>query len=44
METREAGAMELTAVVTAVEVLLSPLEWGGRDAWLGESARLVRAA
>ena len=36
--------MELTAVVTAVEVLLSPLEWGGRDAWLGESARLVRAA
>jgi DNA-binding CsgD family transcriptional regulator len=36
--------MDLAAVVAAVEVLLSPLEWGGRDAWLGESARRVRAA
>lgn len=42
--TREAGAMELAEVVAAVEVLLSPLEWGGRDPWLAESARRVRAA
>jgi len=36
--------MNLTAVVGAVEVLMSPLEWSSRDAWLGESLRRVRDA
>jgi DNA-binding CsgD family transcriptional regulator len=34
--------MDLAALVRAVEVLMSPLEWGGRDAWLEESLRRVR--
>mgnify|MGYP003296756773 CR=1 FL=1 len=36
--------MELAPLVRAVEVLMSPLEWGSRDAWLDESLRRVRAA
>ena len=36
--------MNLTAVIGAVEVLMSPLEWSSRDAWLGESLRRVRDA
>jgi DNA-binding CsgD family transcriptional regulator len=36
--------MELAAFVRAVEVLMSPLEWGSRDAWLDESVRRVREA
>ena len=36
--------MELAAFVRAVEVLMSPLEWGSRDAWLDESLRRVREA
>ena len=35
--------MDLAAVVEAVEVLMSPLEWGSREAWLAESLRRVRA-
>lgn len=35
--------MDLTALGRAVEVLMSPLEWGSRDAWLDESLRRVRA-
>jgi DNA-binding CsgD family transcriptional regulator len=34
--------MDLAPLVRAVEVLMSPLEWGSRDAWLDESRRLVR--
>ena len=34
--------MDLSALVRAVEVLMSPLEWGSRDAWLDESLRRVR--
>jgi DNA-binding CsgD family transcriptional regulator len=36
--------MDLAPLVRAVEVLMSPLEWGSRDAWLTESLRRVRAA
>ncbi len=36
--------MELAALVGAVEVMMSPLEWGGRDAWLGECLRRVHGA
>ncbi len=36
--------MDLAPLVRAVEVLMSPLEWGSRDAWLAESLRRVRAA
>jgi len=36
--------MDLAPLVRAVEVLMTPLEWGGRDAWLAESLRRVRAA
>ncbi|MEO7986752.1 MAG: helix-turn-helix transcriptional regulator [Gemmatimonadales bacterium] len=36
--------MNLTAVVSAVEVLMSPLEWVSREAWLDESVRRVRDA
>jgi hypothetical protein len=36
--------MDLAPLVKAVEVLMTPLEWGGRDAWLAESLRRVRAA
>jgi DNA-binding CsgD family transcriptional regulator len=34
--------MDLAALVGAVEVLMSPLEWASRDAWLAESLRRVR--
>jgi DNA-binding CsgD family transcriptional regulator len=34
--------MDLAPLVRAVEVLMSPLEWGTRDAWLAESLRRVR--
>jgi DNA-binding CsgD family transcriptional regulator len=33
--------MDLAPLVRAVEVLISPLEWGSREAWLGESLRRV---
>jgi DNA-binding CsgD family transcriptional regulator len=36
--------MDLAPHVRAVEVLMSPLEWGSRDAWLAESLRRVRDA
>jgi DNA-binding CsgD family transcriptional regulator len=35
--------MDLAPLVRAVEVLMSPLEWGTREAWLAESLRRVRA-
>jgi len=34
--------MHLAALVGAVEVLMSPLEWASRDAWLAECLRRVR--
>jgi DNA-binding CsgD family transcriptional regulator len=34
--------MDLPALVAAVEVLMSPLEWASREAWLAESLRRVR--
>jgi DNA-binding CsgD family transcriptional regulator len=34
--------MDLTVLVGAVEVLMCPLEWGSRDAWLAESVQRVR--
>jgi DNA-binding CsgD family transcriptional regulator len=34
--------MDPTAVVRAIEALMSPLEWGGQDAWLAESLKRVR--
>ena len=34
--------MDLAALVRAVEVLMSPLEWGSRDAWLEEALGRVR--
>ena len=40
----EGVAMDLAPLVRAVEVLMSPLEWGSRDAWLAESLRRVRLA
>jgi DNA-binding CsgD family transcriptional regulator len=36
--------VDLAPLVRAVEVLISPLEWSSRDAWLGESVRRVREA
>lgn len=36
--------MELAPLVRAFEVLLSPLEWGSREAWLEECRRRVREA
>jgi DNA-binding CsgD family transcriptional regulator len=36
--------MDATAVVRAIEALMSPLEWGSQDAWLAESLRRVRRA
>jgi DNA-binding CsgD family transcriptional regulator len=36
--------MDPTAVVRALEVLMSPLEWGSQDAWLAESLSRVRQA
>jgi DNA-binding NarL/FixJ family response regulator len=35
--------MDLAALARAVNVLMCPLEWGSRDAWLRESLRRVRA-
>jgi DNA-binding CsgD family transcriptional regulator len=40
----EGVAMDLAPLVRAVEVLMSPLEWGSREAWLAESLRRVREA
>lgn len=34
--------MDLAPVVRASDVLMSPLDWGSRDAWLDESLRRVR--
>jgi DNA-binding CsgD family transcriptional regulator len=34
--------MDLAALVRAVEVLMSPLEWGSQDAWLAECLGRVR--
>jgi DNA-binding CsgD family transcriptional regulator len=36
--------MNPTAVVRAIEALMSPLEWGSQDAWLAESLKRVRYA
>ena len=36
--------MDLAPLVRAVEVLMAPLDWGDRDAWLTESLQRVRAA
>jgi DNA-binding CsgD family transcriptional regulator len=41
-ETRAASTMDLAPLVRAVEVLMSPLEWGSQEAWLAESLRRVR--
>jgi DNA-binding CsgD family transcriptional regulator len=35
--------MHLAALVGAIEVLMSPLEWASRDAWLAECLRRARA-
>ena len=40
----EGVTMDLAPLVRAVEVLMSPVEWGTRDAWLAESLRRVRLA
>jgi DNA-binding CsgD family transcriptional regulator len=34
--------MDLAPLVRAVEVLMSPLEWGGREAWLDQCRRRIR--
>src|SRR5688500_1411745 len=39
---QRSGSMDVAALVRAVEVLMSPLEWGSQDAWLAESLRRVR--
>ena len=36
--------MDLAPLVRAVDVLMSPHEWGGRDAWVAECLRRVREA
>ena len=36
--------MDPTAVVRAIEALMSPLEWGGEDRWLAESLKRVQQA
>jgi DNA-binding CsgD family transcriptional regulator len=36
--------MDLAPLVRAVDVLMSPQEWGSRDAWLAECLRRVRDA
>jgi DNA-binding CsgD family transcriptional regulator len=36
--------MDPTAIVRAIEALMSPLEWGSQDAWLAESLNRVRHA
>jgi DNA-binding CsgD family transcriptional regulator len=36
--------MDPTAVVRAMEALMSPLEWGSQDRWLAESLKRVRQA
>jgi DNA-binding CsgD family transcriptional regulator len=40
--TSPALTIDMVAVVRAVHALLSPLDWGGRDAWLAESLKRVR--
>jgi DNA-binding CsgD family transcriptional regulator len=40
----EGIAMDLAPLVRAIKVLMSPLEWGSRDAWLAESLLRVREA
>ena len=35
---------DLAAVLRAVDVLVSPLEWGSQDAWLAEGVKRVREA
>lgn len=42
--TREVPDMELSALVRALDVLSTPLEWGGREPWLAECSRLAREA
>lgn len=37
-----AGTMDLSPLVGAVEALMSPFAWGGREAWLAQCARRVR--
>jgi DNA-binding CsgD family transcriptional regulator len=37
-------SMDQTAVVRAIEALMSPLEWGSQDAWLAESLKRVQYA
>jgi hypothetical protein len=44
LELQTGTRVDLAPLVRAVEVLMSPLEWGDRDAWLAESLRRVRAA
>jgi DNA-binding CsgD family transcriptional regulator len=36
--------MDLAPVLRAAEALMSPLDWGSQDAWLGESLKRVRQA
>jgi DNA-binding CsgD family transcriptional regulator len=36
--------MDPTAVVRAIEALMSPLDWGSQEAWLAESVNRVRHA
>ncbi len=36
--------MDMAPLLRAVEVLMSPLEWGSPDTWVAESLRRVRAA
>jgi DNA-binding NarL/FixJ family response regulator len=36
--------MDPTAVVRAIEALMSPLDWGSQDAWLAESLKRARHA
>ena len=40
--TSPAFAIDLAAVVRAIEALMSPLEWGSQDAWMAESLKRVR--
>ncbi len=44
MVTSPALPIDLAAVLRAVHVLASPLEWGSQDAWLAESVKRVREA
>jgi len=40
--TLPASAMNLAALVPAIEVLMSPLDWGSQDAWLARGLERVR--